>query len=204
MISAIMPLGQRHRHWTFWTARGILYIAATTGSGAVTGALAGLAGAGLQRVFPFTLLAAVAILLGGAYGLHELGVWRLPQPQRAWQVPNRWIAQRPLLGAVAFGLVIGTGVLTFIPFTSFYLLLAWEVLTASPAAGALLGGLYGLARALPVLLGGLSMRRGTSVATLHLNILGATPQIHRVSSGVLLLGAAILIIPLLLATPLFR
>ena len=141
---------------------------------------------------PLGALLVVAALLAAAYGLHEAGVWRLPHPERAWQVPNSWIMERPLLGAAAFGLILGAGVFTFIPFTSFYLLLIWELLAASPVAGAVLGGAYGLARALPVLAGAWTTARGAPIAPLHVRLLTAAPGLHRATSGLLLVTAGLL------------
>jgi hypothetical protein len=198
MISVIMPLGQRHRSPRFWITRGAIYLAATTAGGALLGALLGALGAGLRAVLPFAVLLVAAALLAAAYGLHEAGVWRLLHPERAWQVPNSWIIERPLLGAAAFGLILGAGIFTFIPFTSFYLLLTWELL-AGPAAGALLGGVYGLARALPVLAGAWTSVRGAPIAPLHVRILTAGPTLHRATSGLLLVSAGLLLVPLLFA-----
>jgi hypothetical protein len=198
MISVIMPLGQRQRHWSFWLVRGAVYIAAATLAGAAVGALAGSAGSLLRAALPFGWLAGPVLVLAVAYGLHELGVWRLPQPERAWQVPNEWIVRRPLLGAAAFGLILGAGVFTFIPFTSFYLVLAWEALVADPVAGAWIGAAYGLARSLPVVSGALVTLRGGSIPAIHLNLLGARPQLHRTTGGFLLLAALALLVPLFL------
>ena len=197
MISVIMPLVQRQRPF-FWLARGLVYIAASTASAAVVGALVALLGLGLRAILPLPVLLGAAILLAVAYGLHETGLWRLPQPERAWQVPNEWIRRWPILGAAFFGLTIGAGVFTYIPFTSFYLLLAWEGLTANPATGALLGGAYGLARGLPVLTGAWTTWRGSSIVPVHVNLLAAQRQIHRATAGLLLLCALALIFPLLL------
>lgn len=198
MISVIMPLGQRQRHWTFWAARGTLYILASMLGGALLGAAMGSAGAGLRQVVPFATLAAGAAVLAAAYSLHEAGWLRLPQPERRWIVPNAWIVRRPLLGAAAFGIILGAGVFSFIPFTSFYLLLAWEILVAHPAAGALLGAAYGLARALPVITGGVITLRGGTVIPVHLGVLGAAPRLHRATGGLLLaLAAVALTLPLL-------
>jgi sulfite exporter TauE/SafE len=198
MISVIMPLGQRQRPPQFWLARGVLYVLAATAGGAALGALMGLLGAALQPLVPLPLALALAVALAVAYGLHEARVWRLPHPERQWQVPNSWIVRRPLLGAVAFGLVIGAGVFTFIPFTSFYILLAWQALSGSPLVGALLGGVYGLARALPVVTGAVVTRRGGPIQPVHIRILEASPRIHRATSGMLLLAGVALMGPLAL------
>ncbi|HUS14696.1 MAG TPA: hypothetical protein VM536_06715 [Chloroflexia bacterium] len=197
MISVIMPLVQRQRHWIFWLVRGIIYLLASMAGGALLGALLGAGGALLRGILPFAVIAGAALVLALAYGLHELGVLRLPHPEMAWQVPNRWILRRPLLGAAAFGALLGAGIFTYIPFTAFYLLLAWEVLLANPWAGALLGAIYGATRALPALIGGAMTARDGAIVGAHVSILGAAPRIHRVAGALLLMAAGLAVLPLL-------
>ena len=198
MISVVMPLGQRNRSPAFWLLRGLLYIAASTVGGALMGALMGALGGLVRPWLPLPLAFGVLVIVALAYALHELRIWRLPHPERAWQVPNEWIVRRPLLGVVAFGLTLGTGLFTYIPFTSFYLLLAWEALLTSPTLGAALGAAYGLARALPVLVGGWVTWRGQPIVPVHTGLMGAQPTLHRVTGGLLLLTAAVLVaLPLL-------
>ncbi len=192
MISVIMPLGQRQRSLAFWLLRGLLYIAASVLGGTLVGVSVSLLGGLIRPWLPGPLVILALALLAAAYGLHELGRWHLPHPERAWQVPNEWIVQRPLFGAIAFGLILGTGLFTFIPFTSFYLLLAWQALLAPPALGAALGAAYGLARALPVLVGGWITWRGRPVVTVHTRLMDAMPDLHRATGGLLLLAAVVL------------
>ncbi len=198
MISVIMLLGQKQRHWTFWLLRGVTYIVTMTASGALVGALAGGGGMLLRTLVPFPVLLGAVALLALAYALHEWGVLRLPHPERAWQVPNAWAVRRPILGAAAFGVVIGTGFLTYIPFTSYYLVLGWEILLGQPLAGALVGAAYGLARALPVILGARVTLQGGQMADLHLGIMQAGPRLHRLAGLVLLITAAAAGLPLFL------
>src|SRR5690348_5315510 len=179
MISVIMPLGQRQRSSIFWVVRGTAYIVASAVAGALVGALVGGAGGLLRALVPLPVILIAVIVLAVAYALHESGVLRLPHPENPWQVPNEWIVRWPILGAVVFGLTLGAGIFTFIPFTSFYLLLAWELLVANPLAGALLGAVYGLARGLPVVIGAVATRRGQPIASVHLSILNASLPIHR-------------------------
>ena len=101
-------------------------------------------------------------------------------------------------GRRPFGLTIGAGVFTFIPFTSFYVLLAWELLLANPWAGALLGAAYGLARSLPVITGAVVTGRGRLIAPVHIVILEASANIHRITAILLVILAVGLGIPFLL------
>jgi hypothetical protein len=198
MISVIMPLGQRQRSSTFWLARGASYIVASTVAGALVGAGVGWLGSLARLVVPFAAVLVVVVLLAIAYALHESGILQLPRPERRWQVPNAWAVRWPILGVVAFGLTIGAGIFTFIPFTSFYVLLAWELLLANPWAGALLGAAYGLARGLPVITGAVITGRGGLIAPIHLIILNASANIHRITAALLVVLAVGLTIPFLL------
>ncbi len=199
MISVVMPLGQRNRSPAFWLLRGLLYIVASSVGGMLVGGLVSALGGLVRPWLPLPLALGALVVVALAYALHELHIWRLPHPERAWQVPNEWIVRRPLLGVVAFGLTLGTGLFTYIPFTSFYLLLAWEALLTPPMQGAALGAVYGLARALPVLVGGWVTWRGQPIVPVHTGLMGAQPRLHRVTGGLLLLAAAALVaLPLLL------
>jgi hypothetical protein len=197
MISVIMPLGQRQRSPGFWLLRGLLYLLSITAAGAATGALVGALGGVVRAVVPWPALLVLVGVLALAYAGHEAGRWRLPQPQNAWQLPNEWIVRWPLLGSVIFGLVLGAGVFTFIPFTSFYLLLAWEALLGRADWGAALGAVYGLTRGLPVFLGAWTTRQGRPITPLHLRLIEATPRLHRLTAGGLVLAAVALALPLL-------
>ncbi|MDQ2805340.1 MAG: hypothetical protein M3Z04_00240 [Chloroflexota bacterium] len=171
---------------------------ASTGGGALVGAGVSALGGLVRPWLPLPVALGALVIVALAYALHELHLWRLPHPERAWQVPNAWIVRRPLLGVVAFGLTLGMGLFTYIPFTSFYLLLAWEALLTSPLLGAALGATYGLARALPVLVGGWVTWRGQPIVPLHTGLMGAQRALHRVTGGLLLLAAALLLVlPLL-------
>ncbi len=198
MISVVMPLGQRHRSPAFWLLRGLLYIVASTGGGALVGAGVSALGGLVRPWLPLPVALGALVIVALAYALHELHLWRLPHPERAWQVPNKWIVRRPLLGVMAFGLTLGTGLFTYIPFTSFYLLLAWEALLTPPLLGAALGAAYGLARALPVLVGGWVTWRGQPIVPVHTRLIEAQHALHRATGGLLLLAAvALVLLPLL-------
>lgn len=68
-------------------------------------------------------------------------------PQRHCQVPRGWLLWRHRSHvAIAYGAMIGTGVLTKTRHATFYVLLGFYLLAPSPACAALLGGLYGLIR----------------------------------------------------------
>lgn len=70
-----------------------------------------------------------------------------PLPERRAQVPRRWLLwRRPTLTAAAFGLVIGSGVLTHLKHAAAYVLGAMILLAPSVGVGTLIGAAYGLSR----------------------------------------------------------
>jgi hypothetical protein len=139
-------------------------------AGSILGAAAmalvmGLIGRGLHLLLPGIRLEWAVVVLGVlslVYALHELNIIHLPNPQVGWQVPKSWQRSSRLVGNTLYGIVLGMGIFTFIPFTGFYVLLLWEL-----AAGALsikaavtIGMVYGAFRGLPAIIGGISMLRG--------------------------------------------
>ena len=147
MIFVIVPLGKAAKEVLNWLIQVVVYIVAST----VGGALVGLAMAALGTVVYMVVPGATA-----AWPVLVVGCWpcsmactrpqllRLPHPERGWQVPNAWIRRWPLRGTALFGLILGTGLFTFIPFTSYYVVLAWEAGTGSLLLGTALGAAYGL------------------------------------------------------------
>ncbi len=113
-----------------------------------------------------------------AYGLHELGVIRLPMPQTYWQVPPHWSKYGPTAQALMYGVVLGADIFTFVPYATFYLLLPLEA-SSSIQRGAILGVVYGLARTIPTLSGVMvSYARHDNTAPLTNRISHARPFFH--------------------------
>src|SRR6476661_2009190 len=165
MILVILPLGKEAKDVWNWIFRVIMYTAASAVGVSLLALFLGLVGSGIHAVIPAfggrwtTLIMGVLALL---FALHELNILRLPNPQIGWQVPKSWMAPSRLWGNTLYGLVLGMGIFTYIPFTSFYVLLAWEAVAGAVSlqAAVTLGLLYGAMRGLPALLGGISMLRG--------------------------------------------
>ncbi|MDQ3707679.1 MAG: hypothetical protein M3437_21090 [Chloroflexota bacterium] len=164
MIFVIVPLGKEAKDVASWLARVVMYAVGTLVGAALTSLLVGLAGGWFYALSGRAALEASVVILGVAallFALHELNVVRLPAPQVGWQVPASWMRRSRLLGNTLYGLVLGAGIFTFIPFASFYLLLALEFVAgaADLRAAVALGMVYGIMRGLPAVLGGISMLR---------------------------------------------
>lgn len=116
------------------------------GGTVVFGAL-GLLGAVLR---PGAVVVGGACVLAAAAALADAAGWRV-RPQIHAQVPERWRRTMPLHRAVfLYGLLLGTGVTTFVPAAA-----AWALLVLAFALGSVpvalgLGVCFALGRALPV------------------------------------------------------
>lgn len=164
MILVILPLGKEAKDVWNWVGRIVMYTLASTLGAALLALFLGSVGRALHLLLPgispqwaVGLLGIVSVL----YALHELHIVRLPNPQKGWLVPKVWQKRGRLIGNTLYGLVLGMGIFTFIPFGSFYLLLLWELLAGmfSVKAAVLLGMIYGFSRGLPAVSGGISMLR---------------------------------------------
>src|SRR5437763_13940001 len=65
------------------------------------------------------------------FALKELNIIKLWTPQIGWQVPKSWMKHSKVLGQTAYGVVLGAGIFTYIPFASFFVVLAWEAVAGA-------------------------------------------------------------------------
>lgn len=124
-------------------------------AGSVVGAMLGVVGSALaeathggdaRRVWGWLAWSAVALAYGGL-GVAGRHLW---VPQRRWQVPQTWGFYGRVRYAGLFGLVMGTGVLTYAPSIAFLLTASLCSLLADPLMGASVLGAFGAGRAVPV------------------------------------------------------
>jgi hypothetical protein len=158
MVGTIAPLvqevaerGQRIRAQRILAAHVL-----STAAGALTVGIAVWAlRLALQAVVPqlarqLVALGPVLLALAALYLLAAVltGSLRLPMLDR--QVPQEWrVRIGPERASLAYGFVLGTGVLTRINSPAFYLLPLALLVTPSPALGLVLAALFGLARGRP-------------------------------------------------------
>ena len=166
MIFVIVPLGKEASHIANWVWRVVMYTAATTVGAALLALLLGATGRALHILLPAVAYQRVVALFGVlalVFALKELNIIKLPSWQVGWQVPAIWMQPSRTFGNTLYGIVLGTGIFTYIPFASFYLLLMWEMAAGAVSlqAAVLLGLIYGFARGVPAVLGGISILRGS-------------------------------------------
>ena len=148
MLGSITPLGERGRN-SRWVVTVTAYVAGSVAAGAVMGSLLGAIGGALSippeaRLWTLGVLVAAGVAVdGGVAGA------RLPTVRR--QVNEDWLARyRGWVYGGAFGVQLGLGVVTVVNLSAVYTALGAELLAGSAAAGALIGGTFGLLRALPL------------------------------------------------------
>ena len=147
MLASITPLGQRGRGAS-WTRTVTAYVVASAVGGAVMGAALGalgslLPGAGSTAAIVVVAVLAVVAALSDLHG-------RPPSIRR--QVDEGWLTSyRDWVCGIGFGFQLGLGAVTIATSASLYLTWLLELLVASPATGALVGVMFGVARALPIL-----------------------------------------------------
>jgi hypothetical protein len=185
MLGSITPLGERGRARR-WSRTVALYVVGSVLGGCAVGALSGLTGAlvfgigfdalGLRPTGPVVLAVLAALcLLGVALDLRVAGL-RLPTVHR--QVNEDWLARyRSWVIGTGFGFQLGFAVLTIVTTASVYVTLAAALLSGSLAVGLLLGGVFGLARALP-LLGARNVTTAARLRDQHLRLLRWQPRVH--------------------------
>jgi hypothetical protein len=165
MILVILPLGKEAKDVWDWVFRTIMYTAGTTVGAMLLALLLGLVGQGLHALFPGIPYQWPMAVLGVAsvvFALKELNIIHVWTPQLAWQVPKVWQKDSRLFGQTAYGLFLGAGIFTYIPFASFFIVLAWELVAGAYdlRVAVMIGFAYGLVRGIPAILGGISMLRG--------------------------------------------
>lgn len=158
MMASITPLGERGRSNRWWRTASALTAGAVAGGwalGLASGALGAAAAAssgGTLAGRPAAVLAAPVLV---AAGVVELGGWRLPTVRR--QVDEEWLPRyRGWVYGAGFGVQLGVGLATTVTTAAVYALVAVAALAG--AAGEVevaqaAGGVFGLARALPVVAG---------------------------------------------------
>jgi hypothetical protein len=190
MLASITPLGERGRH-SRWSVTVVAFLVAATAAGVASGALLGAVGSvvvgglGAQvRLVVFAVAAAGALAL-------ELSPVAPPGPRR--QVDSRWLDEyRGWVYGAGYGAQLGVGLATIVTSAATYLALTAAFLSASAASGALIIGLFGVARGLQPLLAG-RVRRPEQLIALHARLRSWRPHVHVFAVALLLAVAALAI-----------
>lgn len=149
MLGSITPLGERGRN-SRWTVTVTAYVLGSAAAGTLLGSALGWVG-GLAPGNASARLVALAVLIAAGAAVDSgLGGTRLPTVRR--QVNEDWLARyRGWVYGVSFGFQLGLGVVTVVNLSAVYVAFAAALLSASAVGGAVIGGTFGLLRALPLL-----------------------------------------------------
>jgi len=161
-------------------------------TGALLGALGGLSGLDRLGAAGWTAWA----VLGVAYGLHELGLLRLPTPQRRRQVPHVWRRTLPpRTVAFRYGLLLGPGFLVYVRSAAYYLVVAGALLSGSAAIGATAFGLVAVGRIVPLLASSAHQSRGGALPAFLERTVRLDPWARLLTGVLLVAGGALALVP---------
>jgi sulfite exporter TauE/SafE len=147
MLSSINPLGERTRRQGFWVTVSWYLLGSLLG-GVALGSVSGLIGS----VLPSGNWRAIAVIVVCLVGAGLDIVSRQP-PSIHRQVDENWLAKyRGWVYGLGFGFQLGLGVVTIVTTASVYTTIALATLSGSPVFGAVVGGVFGLARATAIFL----------------------------------------------------
>lgn len=198
MILVILPLGKEAKDVWNWVFRVFMYACATTVGASLMALTLGLVGQGLHNLFPGIGYEWAVGFLGVAsvvFALKELNIIKLWTPQHEWQVPKSWQKRSRVFGQTAYGLVLGAGIFTYIPFASFFTLLGLEVVAGAfdLRAAVLIGFVYGLVRGVMAVMGGISMLRDKYPLDLSNWLIGHLGWWHAINGLALLFVASFIL-----------
>ena len=191
MLGSITWLGESGRNARWWVTVAWFGVGAV-GAGSLVGWLMGWLGATLSGAAgPREAAGALALLaVAGIAADLRLGGLRLPTVRR--QVDDRWLNRyRGWVYGVGFGFQLGLGVVTVVTTSAVYLAFAAAVLSGSPAAGAMIGAVFGAVRWLSVLPGG-RVRRSADLVRMDGHLRRWEPAGRRVTLGGQIAAAVLL------------
>ena len=146
MLASIHPLGERARH-NRWGLTVAAHLLGSWAGGVVVFGAAALVGA---VVHVPALLAVPATVVAAVLELRAVrGRGRVPGPRR--QVNEDWLNRyRGWVYGAGFGLQLGAGLTTIVTSAALYVSLTLTLVVGRLDAGLLVGSVYGLGRALPL------------------------------------------------------
>ncbi|WP_432562657.1 hypothetical protein [Kineococcus sp. SYSU DK003] len=179
MLSSITPLGERGRA-SRWSVTVTAHLLGSAAGGSALGALLGALGLLLPQpvwfVVPVLVLLAVATIAAEAGRLRRFPSWHR-------QVDEDWLHRyRGWVYGVGYGAQLGVGVVTIVTSPVLYLAMALMVATGGPVPGAVVGFVFGLVRALP-LLAARSVTTPARLAAVHRRLERLAPLGRRASGA---------------------
>jgi len=179
MLASIHPLGERAKH-NRWSVTVTFYVVGSVAGGAMLGGAVGALGERASALVIALCCVAAALLDGWAP--------RLPSWRR--QVNEDWLHRyRGWAYGFGFGFQLGLGVVTIVTTAAVYLTFVLAALSGSAPAGALVGAVFGAARATPLLLLG-RVDKPERLRNVHARLSAASAWAQRLTVAGLV-GAAV-------------
>ena len=168
MLASITPFGERGKD-NRWAVTVTAYVVGSVAGGLALGVLAGAVGAAVRVLLGdpswWSTAALATLAVGAVVGLaFDLGLGGLALPANHRQVNERWLDRyRGVVYGAGFGAQLGFGLVTIVSGSIVYLTVLAAACSGSVLGGAIIGGVFGLVRALPQL----GARRATSPSALR-------------------------------------
>ena len=148
MLSSISPFGERARAQSY-PVTAASFIVASTLAGALLGFVLGGAGVALSTTVPWPIAIALVALTGLACDTRLFRL-RVPGPRR--QVNEDWlVTYRGWVYGAGFGAQLGSAFSTIVSASATWVAFACCLWSGSAPAGAVIGGIFGVVRAVPLL-----------------------------------------------------
>jgi len=181
-----------------WMMSAFYYTLGSIVGGGLTGLL--VAYVGRFALFGLDYLRSIAPFFVGLsailYALHEMGILSMPHFQRKKQVPSHWRYRfHPYVTAGLYGLMLGAGFMTFIPTTSYIILVLAASFSGSLITGLLILSVFGAARALPLWISGFAVKtiEGWDNITSYVHI--TKPIMRQINGlGLAMIGVGVMLV----------
>lgn len=155
MVGTIIPMVHGNRDAKTRLTTLAAHLLGCVSGGVVAGYTLGLIGAFFGHgkngaEWPAFVFSAICLVVA----LRELNVLRIPMIESHWQVPRRWVVEfAPALASLLYGVLLGAGVVTRMGGV-LATVVVWVLLVGDPVLGSKVLGLFGLSRALPIVVAG--------------------------------------------------
>lgn len=145
---------RRHR------INAVRFSIASVCAAAALGVIVSVLGRSTVARWPAATQVSIVILaiVSSVYALSDIADRPIPVPSRHWLVPRDWAAFGSSSFSTLFGVFLGLGIFTIVPFIGFYVVLAGCALLLDPIESAGVLAAFGAMRGLPVILAEMAVR----------------------------------------------
>ncbi|MFE7064504.1 hypothetical protein ACFVAD_20425 [Sutcliffiella sp. NPDC057660] len=135
------------------------YFLASTISGSISGFLYTSMIFVVLSWIPFSIKGGIFSILLFVYTLDAFKLIKIKLPENKWQIPSEWFKGSTIQNMWVWGLILGAGMFTYMPYATFYILYIYIGLFMNPIYGFAFGFVYAFSRALPTVIVLLSSKK---------------------------------------------